>query len=156
MTKIRTVNIIDTLTGELEYSSSREVRMFLFDEDKGFLLFHNQRQVRRFIGFPLPAGVNIRDRAYLSQLVEQMEESNRLQMANAKKIAGAIGLSVRRTYLFLSRMLKLRVMAKTIDGYFINPLYFCAGKYLSKELYVIFKAELDPHLSDWVRERMEL
>lgn len=90
-----------------------------------------------------------------------------------EQIAKLLGLSARSCSRFINRMLKLNVMAKkeiTIiknkssslsvlircesrckeDNYFLNPIYFFAGKWLSSDLYFLFKSDLDIFLPPWV------
>ena len=154
MTKIRQTRIIDKETGSVDYEYTNEVKNPLYDEDRGFLLFHNARQTRCFPNVSWPELTN-NEIAYLFKLSRQLDEHNMLKCNTVKKIAACIDLSIRRTYDFLFMMQGLHVIRRIEIGYVMNPLYFFAGKYLTKELYQVFKDELKPHLSDWARIKME-
>lgn len=90
-----------------------------------------------------------------------------------EQIAKLLGLSARSCSRFINRMLKLNVMAKKEiiiiknksnshskliryksrskeENYFLNPIYFFAGKWLSSDLYFLFKSDLDIFLPPWV------
>lgn len=138
----------------VEQEFTHEVRNPLYDEERGFLLFHNARQVRSFPGVQWPEMTN-NELAHLFKLSRTLNANNRIRPATAKQVAEVIGLSLRRTYDFLFMMQGLRIIAKTEHGFYMNPIYFFAGKYLKPELYRLFKEELHPHLSAWARERME-
>lgn len=151
--KIRNVKIVDGHTGEVEYDHSSEVRMYLFKERKGFLFAHNRRSVRSFPNIEWPELTN-NELAYLLRLSRHMGEDNRIRGKSAQDMSKIIGLSNRRTYDFLFQIQGLRIITKANDGYYINPLYYFAGKYLSNELYQMFKEELDPYLSDWAKGKL--
>lgn len=81
-----------------------------------------------------------------------------------EQIIEIIGLSHKRGREFIDKMIKLRVMEKTIrimgdleqEEYYINPAYFFAGKRISLNLYLLFRESLDPVIPAWVkREFME-
>lgn len=151
--KVRNVKIVDGHTGEVEYDHSSEVRMYLFKEEKGFLFAHNRRSVRSFPNIVWPDLTN-NELAYLFKLSRHMTEDNRIKGKTAQEMSKIIGLSNRRTYDFLFQMQGLHIIIKANGGYYINPLYFFVGKYLSSELYQLFKEELDPYLSDWAKGKL--
>ena len=154
MTKIRTTRIVDKETGRIEHEYTREIRNPLYDDERGYLFQHNARAVRIFPGLPWPE-LTVHELAYLLKLARHLDEHNRIKALDAKGIAKLIGISLRRTYDFLYMMQGMRIIVKADTGYYMSPLYFFAGKYLSRELYEMFREDLAPLLSDWARERLE-
>jgi hypothetical protein len=81
-----------------------------------------------------------------------------VRAADIEDIATIIDLSIKKTREFINRMKKLHILAERIDTvgelvsskFVFNPLYFSSRKYISSELYFLFRESLDKHLPYWV------
>ena len=76
-----------------------------------------------------------------------------------KHVAKAINMSERCCTIFINKMIRKRILAKAIVEigdvrqiqFYMNPIYFFNGKWLSLNLYLLFKSDLDFLLPEWVK-----
>jgi hypothetical protein len=84
--------------------------------------------------------------------------SKKVRVADVDDIADILGICVRRTKDFITRMKKLHIIAERVDTvgdmistkFVFNPLYFNSKKYISPELYFLFQESLNKYLPSWV------
>lgn len=156
MARVKREQIVDTDTGEVLFARNKSLSMYLFHPEKGYMLFHNRLQVKRFVTMEWPEGLTNLELGLIMRLVPHICTANRIAnekgALTAAQIAQALGQSKSRTYRFLKRLIALGMMARTPQGYFMNPMYLLAGKYVSAELYGLFKDKLNPYLPNWVKE----
>lgn len=89
------------------------------------------------------------------------ENSRTIRVADIDDVSKIIGLSVKKTKEFVSRVKKLHILAERVDEvgemistkFVFNPLYFSSKKYISAELYFLFQESLDKHLPHWVIQK---
>jgi hypothetical protein len=76
-------------------------------------------------------------------------------------IAKVLSVTNNQGYRFVEKMIKLGVLAKVkinsngqqVIQYYVNPIHWFAGKRISLNLYLLFKAQLDTLLPTWVIQR---
>ena len=86
---------------------------------------------------------------------------NKIRIADIEDVSNIIGLSVRHTKEFVNRMMKLHVLAESINHvgnttmtkYIFNPIFFNTSKYLSADLYFLFEESLNSYLPAWVIQK---
>ena len=84
---------------------------------------------------------------------------NNIRAMEIKHIAKAIYMSERCCTIFINKMIRKRILAKAIVEignvrqiqFYMNPIYFFNGKWLSLNLYLLFKSDLDFLLPEWVK-----
>ena len=131
--------------------------------EKGFRYMANNTTVIR-MNEPLPNTLSAGEVGMMLDCARFLEpesnmiyyRSDRIHKAmTIRKLAAALGMSVSHVYRFVSRMCRLRVMAKEEHRLYINPIYFFRGRYLSYHLYSLFKPEMQAILPAWVVKRYE-
>ncbi len=147
------------------YSENRPTgwKDYNYDVEKGFRFMANNTTVIRMYK-PLPDTLSVGEVGMLLDCAQFLEpESNMLfyrsdrshKAMSVRKLAAALGMSVSYVYRFVSRMCRLRVMAKEQRRLYINPIYFFRGRYLSSHLYSLFRQELQLVLPQWVVDKYE-
>lgn len=161
---------IDTETGQVYNIKTN--RFTNFDVDKGYLFWSKKQSLRTFNDLKLSDFVKDRtDFMRCHLLAEQIyKDSNmiairistrRIRPADIEDISKIISLSHKKTKEFLSRMIKLRIIAERVDTvgdlistkYYFNPLFFCSSKYLKPDLYFLFQEILDYYIPGWARQK---
>lgn len=152
-TNVSTQKIVDTDSGEIVFESEGAAEVFLFNE-KGFLLFPQQAQVRLYPF--LPWDITDHDRAKLFHLAPYISRSNALVNPDRQQhpltveaLGKILSLSKPRIYSFLKRMQDVGIIRRDDTVWYVNPLYMNVSGRITEHLYRLFKAELDPHMSDW-------
>jgi soluble P-type ATPase len=144
----------------------------MFDNDKGYMFRIKSHSIKQYHDIKLSSIVTcMEDYSKVHLLAESIYKdtnciavrinSRRVRMADIDDIANMIGLSVRRSRDFITRMKKLHVIAERMDmigdvvstKYVFNPLFFNSSKYLSAELYFLFQESIDCYLPTWVSQR---
>ena len=137
------------------------------------MLFLNNNQVRTFPHVAWPDGVTKLDRANLFELSRHIYgKTNMLayrgshdvvKPMNETQMSDVVELCTKRFKTWLNRMIRLGMIARlnieiedqVIIQYYLNPIYFFSDKYLPLNLYLLFQAQIDRHLPDWVKQRFE-
>ena len=57
---------------------------------------------------------------------------------DAMRIGEVIGIGESQAKRFIKRMTDVGMMVRTTKRYYLNPIYFLNGKYVSDELYWLF------------------
>lgn len=112
------------------------------------MLNNNHKTLKTFPTVPWPK-IAHSDLGKLFLLGRVMQEGNAIHLS-IEGIAAVLSLSENRAYQFIQRMAKANVMKRHGRFLYINPLYLFVGKYMSRELYLLFKAPLDRVLPAWV------
>jgi hypothetical protein len=147
---------------------SEGARIFkVFDDEKGYLFRAKNFFVRTFSDIKLSEVVkNKTDFANLHILSENIykdtnmiavRENGNIRPATVNDIGSLIGLCDRRAKDFVDRMMQKGIIAKLIVNseervelqYYLNPLFFMSNKYLSPQLFVLFREQLKPFLKEW-------
>jgi hypothetical protein len=140
----------------------------IFDDKKGYLFRSNSNFIKGYQGIRLSEVINSKaDFANMHILAEHLYrdtnmigiyKSRKYHPATIPEIAEIVGLTPRHAREFLIRMIDIGVVMfnqticadKAEIRYFANPLYFMTSKWLSAELYMMFRHELDMHLTPTV------
>ena len=143
-----------------------------FQDAKGYKLYISRLSVKCFKGQGLPDTLTWAERGRIAELATHMTYDNLLFYRSDNDVkpltpahmAEILDMSDRGIHRFLNAMIKEGVIGKRniyIDsvpylGYFINPSYFFAGKWLTPQLYLLFKRDMDRYLPSWVITRFAL
>ncbi len=158
---------VDADTGEVLSKNEQVQNYKYFDPEKGYLFHPNKDSVKSFPGCGLPEDLTDSETARLYRLSLAMHKDsnllcyksrNAIKPMNTAKIAAYLRLSVRRTLLFLQRMIQRRIIGRVKvkignsqeTQYYLNPIYFFCGKWLNVNLYFLFQRDLDKMLPKWV------
>lgn len=158
---------VDADTGEVLSKNEQVQNYKYFDPEKGYLFHPNKDSVKSFPGCGLPEDLTDSETARLYRLSLAMHKDsnllcyksrNAIKPMNTAKIAAYLRLSVRRTLLFLQRMIQRRIIGRVRvkignsqeTQYYLNPIYFFCGKWLNVNLYFLFRRDLDKMLPKWV------
>lgn len=134
------------------------------------MFWRSKGSVRSFKSYGLPTSISELETARVYRLSLMLNKASNLicyRTGNAykpmgvNKIAKHLGISARQATVFLNRMVAERIFAKAkvrfgdnVDiHYYINPIYFFAGKWLNSNLYFLFKSDLDSVLPKWVVDK---
>lgn len=140
-----------------------------FDDKHGYLFKPNSTCIKSFPGFSLPDDLSDTDTARMYRLsfathsksnLIYRRSGNNIKPQSKQDIARYLGVSPRQGVEFVNRMLNRGILGKvdvtvaerTDTHFYVNPIYFFNGKWLSHNLYFIFKNELDSVLQPWVVE----
>lgn len=160
---------INTIDDDGVIINAKNYEYIIFDSKKGYL-FRSKNYFRK--SYPdiklSDIILNESDYAKVHKLAECIyKDTNtvmirtsqrKVRIASTEDIEDIIGFCPRRTKAFLYRMKKLHVIAERIDKlgnttitkYVLNPLFFNSNKYLSSDLYFLFKESLNCYLPGWV------
>lgn len=158
---------VDADTGEVLSKNEQLQNYKYFDPEKGYLFHPNKDSVKSFPGCGLPEDLTDSETARLYRLSLAIHKDsnllcyksrNAIKPMNTAKIAAYLRLSVRRTLLFLQRMIQRRIIGRVKvkignsqeTQYYLNPIYFFCGKWLNVNLYFLFQRDLDKMLPKWV------
>ena len=168
--KIKINAVVDESSGEVLSKSEQVQNVRYFDEDKGYLFKLNQESIKTYPGCGLPEDLTEAETARVYRLSLTMHKGSNLlcyrsgnivKPMNTARIAGYLRMSVRRTLIFLQHMIQRRIIGRVKvkignsqeTQYYLNPIYFFCGKWLSVNLYYLFRRDLDKLLKPWVIER---
>jgi hypothetical protein len=132
---------------------------YLFEAKSHFVKSYPGRKVSEFVGNKL-------DYANLHILAENIFKDTNMIAVKTKNIARPasiddisvlVGLCNRRAGQFVDRMMQKGIVAKaTVNTeeriethYYLNPLFFMSSKYLSPQLFMMFREQLKPYLKEW-------
>ena len=157
---------VDSVTGEVK--SKKIKKKVYFDEQQGYLFFSQKNGARTFDGIDLPEDLSDSEIAKLYRLSRKIYKNsnmlayrtgNNIRAMEIKHIAKAVNMSERCCTIFINKMIRKRILAKAIVEigdvrqiqFYMNPIYFFNGKWLSLNLYLLFKSDLDFLLPEWVK-----
>lgn len=141
-----------------------------FDDEQGYLFRLNKEAIKVFRGCGLPRYLTESETARIYRLSLTMHKGSNLvcyrsgnvvKSMNIARMAHYLYISDRQATTFVNRMIDRRIIGKVTVSvgnssdiqYYINPIYFFAGKWLNYNLYFLFKADLDQILPNWVKEK---
>lgn len=161
-------NLINVVTGEVV--SQKEVYLQnRFDIEKGYYFASPKNRICIFPG-NIHEELTDADVGKLFKLSKQLQANtnllvyrsgNNIKPMQEKHVAKLLGISERSCVRFINKMIKLRIMAKTIEKntkisfmcckkYFMCPTVFFCGCWLNYNLYIMFQRDLDRILPNWV------
>jgi len=139
----------------------------IWDDEKGYLFEAKSQFVKSYPGRKLSEFIeNKLDYANLHILAENVFKDTNMVAVKTKNIARPadiadigelIELCDRRAGQFIDRMMQKGIVAKaTVNTeervethYYLNPLFFMSSKYLSPQLFMMFREQLRPYLKNW-------
>ncbi|MBP2631565.1 MAG: hypothetical protein H6Q70_2193 [Firmicutes bacterium] len=150
---------VDSVTGQIisrnEYS---------INDEKGYLFWRNKAATKSFESMDLPNDLKDYEVAKLYRLNSNMimyRSGNVMKAMQIEHIGKYLCMSDRQVKTFMRNMIARKIIARAdvkIGNdvqvqYYINPMFFFSGKWLSLNLYLLFKKELDCYLPVWVISR---
>lgn len=164
---LRLVRDISQKTGEV-YSEKRQFIEDVFTEE-GYRVPPRKAGVKMFNTIPLPKAMTYNEKGRIGDLAKCMisvtnmlgyRSGGNILPYTAQHIINLVELSSKRGKQFLKKMIDLGVMQTNTrkyagiesTEYYINPIYFFAGKRISFNLYLLFREHLDPILPLWVKK----
>ena len=168
--KLKREQVIDEETGELQYERTRLLEFSIFNEEKGYMLFLNKRNVRIFPDIDFPESFGMSDIARLFLLSRHIVGTtnmigkrvrNGIRPMSVEDMSKIADMPYRRFVTWLNRMIRAgmiaRVKVKTeeteVTQYYMNPLYFFSSRYLPLNLYLLFQEQIDRYLPEWVKRK---
>lgn len=165
--EVKTI-ITDMDTGEVKRERRRVIKHW--DMEKGYLLWSNKKSVRMFEDIELPQTLTNVEIASLYRLSKHLfhntnmlyyVSNNSVKAMGVDEVGKVIKLKKRQAYNFLKKMVSCRVIMRGdftlgesfFTCYYMNPIYFFNSKWLSLNLYLLFKEDLDQMLPGWVKEK---
>lgn len=128
--------------------------------EEGYRFPSHKAGARLFRDVQLPKEINYPDKGRLYDLSQLMvgntnligyKQSGRIHGYTANEICELVNLKGSRGRVFMSKMLKYKVIKKLDAGFYMNPAYFMStGQRLSLDLFIHFQEELIPLLPKWV------
>lgn len=147
--------MFDADTGELFYKTEEHMVLYTMT-DKGFLLFNNQPQVKMYPA--IPWDLIDTDCLKLLKLAPYLSRSNVLMYSdrpmNVESMAKVFGLTANRAYVFIRTAKEKVIIKQRGSSFVVNPLYLNASGRIGESLYRLFQAELDPHLSPFIKKEV--
>lgn len=167
------VREVNPVTGEVVASGSRFKPFENFVPNKGYLFKAQEHYIRMFASNPLPIDLPMKYAYWMYRLSVHLEnETNRLYYAahrenramTVKRIGEYLGISYTTAKRFMKEMMRRHIIARVEISrmethgprrvaYYVNPLFFFRGKWISYFLYLLFKEDLDKVLPKWVQYR---
>jgi len=141
-----------------------------FDPEKGYLFRNQAGSFSSFFDIPFPEGMTDIEIGRMTRLAKKMwGKTNMLgyrgnggvKPYDIEGIGKVVGLGKSQAYSFISKMIKLGVVAKvkieskgqTDYQYYVNPLYYNSTNRIPLNLYLLFRKQLDPYIPSWARQR---
>ena len=157
---------VDIVTGEVKNKKIK--KKVYFDEQQGYLFFSQKNGARTFEGIDLPEDLSDGEIAKVYRLSRKIYKNsnmlayrtgNNIRAMEIKHIAKVVNMSDRCCTIFVNKMIRKRILAKAIVEignvrqiqFYMNPIYFFNGKWLSLNLYLLYKSDLDFLLPEWVK-----
>jgi hypothetical protein len=165
----KTTTFYDDSTGDI-VSQKTQFTANRFDPEKGYLFRNQAGAFSSFFDIPFPEGMNDIEIGRMTRLAKKMwGKTNMLgyrgnggvKPYDIEGIGKVIGLAKSQAYSFISKMVKLGIVAKvkiesrgvTDYQYYVNPLYYNSTNRIPLNLYLLFRKQLDPYIPSWARQR---
>lgn len=169
MAKVKETRIIESTTGEIVKCETKSITYFT---EKGYMVFARNNYSRVFTDIRIPSCFTDSELGKIYRLQACIQQNTNMLVKRTNgirrpmtyiEIAKETGLSDRLGKEFLKKLLDSAIIGtieKTTGGitrlaYYFNPLYFHNSKWLTFELYDLFKKQLDPYLPVWVKIEYE-
>lgn len=158
---IRTsITTIDESTGEVTDQRTKEKKEWTWSKEKGWYMYPKHQVVMSWHHIPIWSLINDGDIIRLHRLAPCLDKDNALSdgkfAMTPADIANVVKLSAMSTvYTWLKRMDQVEVIKKHNKAFYVNPLYMSTSRYLSPELYLLFRSAIDPHVSDYPKEKFK-
>lgn len=140
-----------------------------FDEEEGYLFWNQRNFVKTFSDVEYPKEMNDIEIGRMARLSKKVWSNTNMlgyrgnggiRPYDINCIGQIIGIQQRQAERFISKMIKLGIMAKVsikVEGktevqYYLNPIYFFSSNRIPLNLYLIFRKQLDEVLPKWVKE----
>jgi hypothetical protein len=164
MANLKIETFINTITGEVYYERKKYITS-AWHEEKGYRLSSRDTMD---IPFPSISTIYLGYYSIISRYTQKHTNilsyrgnKNAYKPMQAEQIGKRLKIGRSTAYRFLDHCIERELIARdaTLIGdqericYIMNPIYFLNSKYISLELYLKFKDQLDPILPAWVIDR---
>lgn len=153
-----------------EIFNEKEIKMPDRFNDEGYLVPYNKRGSKMFADVPFPERMNDAEIGRTARLAKLMVSTSNMlgyrtgmgiKPYTENQLINLAKLSPYRGKQYISKMINIGMMQRNkriigeIEGeeFYINPAYFFAGKRLSLSLYLLFRENLDPILSQYAKNQ---
>lgn len=133
-----------------------------FSYERGYSYWLCVHPIKSFVGYDLPQDMADADIGRLYKLSKLLQKNSNLiirhyenydKPLNDDSMSKVLNLVPRVCQRFLLRMMRKRIIKKDGNLYYMNPIYFFRGQYLTWHLYHLFQEDLDHVLPQWVIDR---
>jgi len=166
------LRILKDIDANGEVFNEKEIKLPDRFNEEGYLIPYNKRGSKMFADVPFPDRMNDAEIGKTARLAKLMVSTSNLlgyrtktgiKPYTEKQLIEIVGLSSYRGKEYISKMINVGMMQrnKRIIGeveseeFYLNPAYFFAGKRISLNLYLLFRENLDPILSDWAKKEFQ-
>jgi len=166
------VRLVKDIDANGEVYGEKEIKMPDRFNEEGYLVPYNKRGSKMFADVPFPERMNDAEIGKTARLAKLMvSTSNMLGYRTRtgilpyteKQLIELVGLSAYRGREYISKMVNVGMMQRTkrivgdveSEEFYINPAYFFAGNRISLNLYLLFRENLDPILSEWAKSEFQ-
>jgi len=167
--KIIQARTIDTVTGEVLFSTQRASKVKYFDEEKGYLFWARKSFSKSFADIDFPDDMSDLEIGRMARLAKRIWSNTNMlgyrgnggvRAYSIDMIADILKIKTRQAYRFIEKMIRLGVLARvTINTdqrketqLYVNPIYFFSSNRIPLSLYLIFHRQLDQYIPKWAQE----
>jgi len=166
---VKSVNVIKKDTGEVVAFYEKEFCP-RYSPSKGYCLWPRAYYTKQFTSVKFPDELTMKERGMLATLSKEVfADTNMLgrwsrgsvRPLTVEEIGEITGLKKSQTYVFLKKLIRLNILRRVKveigdrrveTQFYLNPLYYSSSNYISLNLYLVWKDQLDPLLPGWVKE----
>lgn len=172
MIKKTIITKFDENTGVIYSEQVKNTKNLLWKDDKGAILkprnYHNKFYQDAKLSEIIENKSDLL-RVYMlteyiyknTNMIYVKTKSNSFRPADLEDLSKILNLCERRTKEFLRKIRNMGILAElTIEiknlkysVFVFNPIYINSCKYISNELYLLFKPYLDEYFPDWIKDK---
>lgn len=162
--------LVDENTGEIYREELKQNYSKLWKDGKGYMLKHRNYHIKYYEDVYLSDIITDNGDLFKTyRLVEYIFKNTNViynrkhgrirSPAQIEDIAEILSISVKRARAYMTRMKDMGIIAEiTLEihkmkykSYVFNPVYVNSCKYISNELYILFKPYLDSCIPNWAK-----
>lgn len=164
------IRLVKDLDANGEVFNEKEIKMPDRFNDEGYLVPYNKRGSKMFADVPFPERMNDAEIGRTARLAKLMVSTSNMlgyrtgmgiKPYTESQLIDLVKLSPYRGKEYISKMVNVGMMQRTkrivgdveSEEFYINPAFFFAGKRLSLNLYLLFRENLDPILSQYAKNQ---
>lgn len=168
---IKETRLVNEKTGQVVSTNVTHIAA-AFHEEKGYLFWARKSFTKSFQDVPYPDGMTDTEIGQMARLAKCVwSNTNMLGYRgnggvlayDTPGIAKVLKVGKRRAQQFVAKMIRLGMLARveieTEDSrdvqFYVNPIYFFSSNRIPLNLYLIFRAQLDANLPDWVKDQFK-
>ena len=173
---IKQINVtkFDEITGEVFSDTTKQSNSKLWIDGKGAIIKHKTYHKKIYSDIRLCDYIS--DKADLlktyilveyiyknTNIIQVSANSRNIRPATDEDIANILEISTKKSREYLRRMIKkgilgeliLRINDEEYKSYVFNPIFVNSCKYISNEIYLLFKPYLDKYFPQWIKDKYQ-